>query len=114
MTLFTDLIARIISLLFKLVLFGAALVFVVSLLLAGVVVVVVTVLLSLLTGRKPKIVTTFTRFRQASQQFRPGVWPGERGQRSAVPADIVDVQAHEVPDQLIGTNETPRPPETRP
>jgi hypothetical protein len=54
---------------------------------------------SLLTGRKPAVFTTFTRFRDMSRQFQGGSWPGQgapRPARSTDSDDIVDVQAHEV------------------
>lgn len=75
----------------KLVLLAAALVFILSLLCVAVVSVVFVLLKALLTGRKPAFVTTFTRFNQASQQFRTGAWPGR-----PAPADVMDVQAREV------------------
>jgi hypothetical protein len=58
----------------------------------GLVIVIALVLRFLLTGRKPAMVTTFSRFNQAAQQFRPGGWTGYRPDS----ADILDVQAHEV------------------
>jgi hypothetical protein len=83
---------------FKLVLLAAALVFVLSLLFVALVSVVVVLLKAVLTGRKPAFVTSFTRFRQASRQFRSGEWPGRAGTGfgRAAPADVMDVQAHEV------------------
>lgn len=79
----------------KLLLSLFALVFVASLVFAGLIAVVVTVVWSLLTGRKPAVFTTVSRFRQASQRFRPGAGP-----RHTTPGtqdgDVVDVQAHEV------------------
>jgi hypothetical protein len=81
---------------------GAA--FLLGLLLIAMLAVVVTIVWSLLTGRKPAVFTVVSRFRQASQQFRNGGWPGNatsnpRG--SAGGADVVDVQAHEV-REVIG------------
>lgn len=83
---------------FKLVLLAAALVFVLSLLCVALISMVVVLLKALLTGRKPAFVTTFTSFQQASQQFRSGEWPGRAGAGfgRSVPADVMDVQAHEV------------------
>lgn len=81
----------------KLVLLVFAAVFALSVLCAGLLVVIVMVLRFLVTGRKPAVVTTFTRFNQAAQQFRPGFRPG--GGPAAAHAggvDIVDVEAHEV------------------
>jgi hypothetical protein len=66
---------------------------------AAIAVVVVSALWSLLRGRKPAIYTTYTQFRQASQAFRQGgAWPGQRPPPVGDPADVVDVQAHEVSD----------------
>lgn len=80
----------------KLVLLVLAAVFALSVLCAGLLVVVVMVLRFLLTGRKPAVVTTFTRFNQAAQQFRPGFRSGESSVARPNSADIVDVEAHEV------------------
>lgn len=81
----------------KLVLLVLAAVFAVSVLCAGLLVVIVMVLRFLVTGRKPAVVTTFTRFNQAAQQFRPGFRPGsDAAGAHAGGADIVDVEAHEV------------------
>ena len=83
---------------FKLVLLAAALVFGLTLLFLALVSVVFVLIKALLTGRKPAFVTTFTRFNQASQQFRSGGWSTRDGSvfgRSA-PLDVMDVQAHEV------------------
>ena len=113
MTFFTDLIAALVRGVFKLALLVAALVFIASVLVAGVVVALLTALWSLLTGRKPAVVTHFMRFRQASQQFRPGGWSGQGGRAPAMSADVVDVQAHEVPDTRIGTQPSGQPPENR-
>ncbi len=83
---------------FKLLLLAAALVFILSLLCVALVSVVVVLLKALITGRKPALVTTFTRFRQASQQFRSGEWSARVGAGFGRPAagDVMDVQAHEV------------------
>lgn len=81
----------------KLVLLVLAAVFALTVLCAGLLVVVVMVLRFLLTGRKPAVVTTFTRFNQAAQQFRPGFrTDGATGALRPEIADIVDVEAHEV------------------
>ena len=60
----------------------------------GMLAVLVAVIRFLLTGRRPAVFTTFTRFNQAAQQFRPG--GGWAGSARVDSADIVDVQAHEV------------------
>lgn len=83
--------------LLKLVLVLLTFVLGVALLLAAITVVMVSALWSLLRGRKPAIYTTYTQFRQASQAFRQGTaWPGQRPPPGVNPADVVDVQAHEV------------------
>jgi hypothetical protein len=79
----------------KVVLLLLTALFVLGLLSVGLVVVLATMIRFLLTGRKPAIVTTFTRFNQAARQFRPGSWSGHAG-ASTDSADVVDVQAHEV------------------
>lgn len=104
---FTDFLGRVVSGIIKLV-FGLALaVFVLSLLLAVLVVVLVVVLVAslwaLVTGRKPAPVVMFNHFRQASQRYAGGAWPGRAGaanptSRGAGRGDVVDVQAHEVPE----------------
>lgn len=90
-----DLVASLLRGVVKLVLLVFAAVFALSVLFAGIVVVAVLVLRALLTGRKPAVFTTFTRFNQAAQQFRPGFRPGG-GAATSAHADVVDVEAHEV------------------
>jgi hypothetical protein len=88
----------------KLILLAFAGVMVVSILLIGLTAALIALVLALLTGRKPAAWQTFLRFRQASQQFRSGVWSGPSAQSGrATPNtsdDIVDVQAHEVRNAL--------------
>ncbi len=65
----------------------------------GLIAALFALLWALLTGRKPTAWTTFVRFRQASQQFRQGVWQRQNGAAAAASpdtADIVDVQVKEV------------------
>lgn len=84
--------------LFRLALGLAALVFVLSLLLAALVLVLGMSLWALVTGRKPAPFVVFNRFRQTSQRYTQGVWPA-RGPGAARPmGEVVDVQAHEVPE----------------
>ncbi|OGB34024.1 MAG: hypothetical protein A3F78_17060 [Burkholderiales bacterium RIFCSPLOWO2_12_FULL_61_40] len=71
--------------------------------------VLVSMVGSLLTGRRPAVFTTFTRFHQASQQFRQGIRPGHGASAPEGSADVVDVQAHEV-RQVLAASE--RPPTT--
>lgn len=89
----------------KLLLVFAAAVFLGSLLLAAIVVMLGVSIWSLVTGRKPEPARIFTQFRQSSARFTPpGGWPGQRGQSTQGRRDpeVVDVQAHEVPDNADG------------
>lgn len=86
----------------RLAVFVLAGLLVLGLLFIGAVAALLTALWFVLTGRKPAMVSTFMRFRQASQSFRPeaGVWPrqGANSNPEGVDeADVVDVQAREVP-----------------
>jgi hypothetical protein len=93
----------------KLLLVLAAAVFLVSLLLAAIVVMLAVSIWSLITGRKPEPVKIFTQFRQSSARFTPsGGWPGRAGQsrQGRSDAEVVDVQAHVVPDSA---NDKSRP-----
>jgi len=96
----TDFVGRVLSVVLKLALGLAGLVFLLSLLLASLVVVLGLSLWALLTGRKPAPVMVFERFRQTSQRYAHGAWVRrpESGAAGAAPGDVVDVQAHEVPD----------------
>lgn len=107
MNRFSDFLRRWVGGLFKLVLSLALAIFVLSLLLAALVVVLVSSLWALLNGRKPAPVVMFQHFRQASQRYAGGVWPGRPGAGRAAGrgaavghavGDVVDVQAHEVPE----------------
>jgi len=104
-----DFVGRVMRGVLRLVLFLAAGVFALSFLVAVLGAVVLTALWSLLTGRKPAIITTFTRFRQASQQFqkfqqRGGSPMDASSSGRSMPADVVDVQAHEVQERPQRTN----------
>jgi hypothetical protein len=101
-----DFFARLVRGILKLVLGVAALVFVLSLLLATLVVVLGVSLWALITGRKPAPFVVFNRVRQTSQRYTQGVWPG-RGPVQPM-GDVVDVQAHEVPDAPTPRDATPR------
>lgn len=102
-----DFFARLVRGVLKLVLGVAALVFVLSLLLATLVVVLGVSLWALITGRKPTPFVVYNRFRQTSQRYTQGVWPG-RGPGTAPPmGDVVDVQAHEVPDAPAAPRDVP-------
>ena len=104
MNLISDVVASLLRSVVKLVLLVFAAVFVLGMFFAGLVVVVVMVLRYLLTGRKPAVVTTFTRFNQAARQFRPGFNSGVTGAVRQDHADIVDVEAHEVRSVLSAPN----------
>lgn len=93
-----DFFGRVLRGVLRLVLALAALVFVFSLLLATLVVVVGVSLWALVTGRKPAPAVVFSRFRQTSQRYTQGVWPGGAGGARRPMGDVVDVEATEVPD----------------
>lgn len=84
--------------LFGLLMALAGLVFLVSLMLAGLIAVVLLSLWALLTGRKPAPVVVFQRFRQASTRFGQAGWAGPGGPAAG---DVVDVQAHAVPEEGV-------------
>jgi hypothetical protein len=95
-----NLFARVLRGMLKL-LFGLAIVvFLFTLLLAVLVMMLGVTLGSLLTGRKPAPLAAFSQFRQTSQRYTQGVWPGRAapGADSQAAGDVVDVQAHEIPD----------------
>ena len=106
----TDFIQGVVRGAIKLLLVLAAAIFVVSLLLAAIVVMLAVSIWSLITGRKPEPVRIFSQFRQSSARFTPGGWPGRSGGRKpGEPApEIVDVQAHEVPDSPGSDGGKPR------
>lgn len=87
----SDLSSRIFRGALKLVLVLAAMVFVLSFLLAALVAVLVMSVWSLVTGRRPAPVVMFSRMREQSRQYTQGVWPGR-----TPPGDVVDVDATEV------------------
>ena len=95
----SDLLASFLRGVLKLVLLAFAVTVIAGILLIGLSAALLTLIWSLLTGRKPAALQTFMRFRQTSQQFRAGVWPGApapSSRSSQNSTDIVDVQAHEV------------------
>lgn len=97
----TDFIQGIVRAAIKLLLVLAAAVFLISLLLAAIVVMLAVSMWSLVTGRKPEPIKVFSQFRQSSARFAPGGWPGgpRGGQAGRPEPEVVDVQAHEVPDK---------------
>jgi hypothetical protein len=94
---FFDFFGRVLRGVLRLALGLAGVVFLLSLLLATLVVVLGVSLWALLTGRKPTPAVVFSRFRQSSQRYRQGVWPGSEPRQPM--GDVVDVQATEVPDK---------------
>ncbi len=96
MNLLFEFVAGILRGVVKVVLVVLTALFALSVLCIGLVVVAWMVLRFFLTGRKPAVVTTFSRFNQAAQQFRPGGWSGNASVAHHDSADIVDVEAHEV------------------
>ena len=92
----------------RLLLVLAAMVFVLSVLVAAVIVMLGVGIWSLLTGRRPQPVKVFSEFRRASSRFTPGGWPGARsGSPGQSDAMVVDVQAHEVPEHGAGAKPPP-------
>jgi len=96
----TDFMQGVVRTAIKLLLVLAATVFLVSLLLAAIVVMLAVSIWSLLTGRKPEPIKVFSQFRQSSARFSPGGWPGRPGGGGPGQPrpEVVDVQAHEVPE----------------
>jgi hypothetical protein len=98
-----DFVAGALRGLVRLTMIALGAVFLLGLLLTALLAMVVTIVWSLLTGRKPAVFTAMSRFRQASQQFRKGGWPGNATSNPRAPpggADVVDVQAHEVREAI--------------
>lgn len=97
----------------KLALLLFTLLFLLAVLCVGLMLVLVVLVRYLLTGRKPAIFATVSRFNQAAQQFRPRAWPGHGhagASRNGTDAeDVVDVQAHEVRTSLA----PPQPPQPK-
>jgi hypothetical protein len=96
MHLISSLVSGVIRTVLKLVFLVLTVLFVLTVLSIGITVALLTVLWSLLTGRKPALVTNFTRFRQAAQPFAPGTWRRQAAQAQSADADVVDVQAREI------------------
>ena len=71
-------------------LLAAGLVFTASLVVAALLVGVVAVAANLLRGEKPSFRMHLGR--------GPGRWPDRRAHRGAAPAEVIDVEAREVPD----------------
>ena len=84
-----NLLAGIVNGCVKLAMLALAGLFVVGLLALVLLAVLASIIWSLLHGRKPAVLTTFTHFQQASQQFRQRARPSSHD-------DVVDLQAHDV------------------
>jgi hypothetical protein len=102
MKLIFDVVGGILGGVVKVALLALTAVFVLGVLCVGLVVVLATAIRFLLTGRKPAVFATFTRFSQAAQQYRPGSRHGQAAAARPQGDDIVDVQAHEVRPALGG------------
>lgn len=98
MNTLADLPGRLGRLALRLALGLAAAVFLLSLLLASLLAVLGVSLWSLLTGRKPAPVVLFARMRERSRRFAPGGWGPTPAAPGADRADVVDVEAREIPD----------------
>lgn len=108
MNLILELVTGILRGLTKVALIALTAVFALGVLCIGLTIALATVIRYLLTGRKPALFTTFTRFSQTAQQFRAGSWPGNAHGARQDSAEVVDVQAHEVRSALGA----PVPPKT--
>lgn len=105
-----DFFGRLLRGMLRLVLVVATLVFVFSLLLAAIVVMLGVSLWALVTGRKPAPAVVFSRFRQTSQRYTQGVWPGATaGGARRAGGEVVDVEATEVPDAPAPARDTAPP-----
>jgi hypothetical protein len=113
MNALTDLVGRLMRGLLRILLALAGLVFLVSLLLAGVVAVALLSLWALLTGRKPAPVMVFQRFRQSSQRYAQGPWSPGSPAAARSSGEVVDVQAHEVPERDVPRAAAPGTPQDR-
>jgi hypothetical protein len=100
MHLISDFVRSVLRGVIKVVLLAMTVVFVLGVLCIGLILVLAHVIRFLLTGRKPAVFSTYTRFTQAAQQFRPGSWSDPAAGARPDGADIVDVQAHEVHSAL--------------
>ena len=96
MNLLSEIVSGILRGLVKVVVLVLSIILVLSVLCVGLVVVLATAIRFVLTGRKPAVFTTFTRFNQAARQFRPERWPGATPGAGADGGEVVDVQVHEV------------------
>lgn len=93
----TRLLSRILRLVLTLVLAAFGLVFMVSLMAAALIVVILSLLKGLITGKKPAVSMTFSRFQRYSPK---GMWPGAANPEMARKAagNVVDVEVREIKD----------------
>ncbi len=93
-------IALIAQTLLRLVLFAMAAIFALVLMCFALLGLVFVFIKAVLTGRKPELLTTFIRFRQASQQFKRGDMRNRHsmGNDFTATGTVIDVQAFEVHD----------------
>lgn len=96
MNVFSGIVSGILRGLVKAVVLVVSTVVVLAVLCVGLVVALTTMLRFVLTGRRPAVFATFTRFNQAARSFRPDGWPGVTRDGRSDTGDVVDVQAHEV------------------
>ncbi|MCF8209645.1 MAG: hypothetical protein K9K38_09620 [Rhodoferax sp.] len=99
---FLEGVARILRGLLRLLLIAMTGVFVLTVLLIVFCAVLASMLWSLLTGRRPTMRTNFTRFYQASEPLRRGMWRKTASRSSTENSDIVDVPVHEIRETLRG------------
>jgi hypothetical protein len=108
MNSFSDFLTHVVLRLIRITMMTLVAIFVAGFLLLGIGVALISVVWSIVRGRKPAMFTVFQFFRQASQQFGRGAWPGRAPDQNQSPLDIVDVQAHEVRPALVGDEESLR------
>ncbi len=96
----TRLIDNFCRLLLRVVMFIVAAGLAVILFCVALVVVAFVLLRALLTGRKPQVFTTFSRFHQTSQQFAFGRWQTTRTEQDTAQTSgtVIEGQATEVRD----------------
>ena len=102
---------QVVGLVLKIFLAALAVVFTVSMLVAGLIYLVFASFRFLLTGRKPAVAVLFSQMRQFRQSAADGVWPATRRKAQAPPrtADVVDVEVREINEDRSHTD-NPRQP----
>jgi hypothetical protein len=79
-----------------------------ALMLVGIAFALISMAWSLLRGRKPAVVVVFQNLRQTAKGVRNGTWAAQKKSAQTPPADIVDVQAHEIRPVLPSQGGTSR------